>query len=63
MYALERQATDLMKDKEGRKGLEISDPIRSFEQLVMPRKDAVKDILKTATKTRKSVNEALGVDE
>lgn len=65
-----KQARELMADQEARKQLDAEDPILSFEELVakkmkeknISREDAIKDILKTATKTRKSVNDALGVE-
>lgn len=65
------QARDLMADQELRKQLDIEDPNKSFEELVkdkMKRKNltkeqAIEDILKTASKTRKSVNKALGLEE
>ena len=64
------QARKLMRDQEKRKSLDISDPIESFETIVkrkmedknMSYDEAVQDIIKTATKTRKSVNDALGVE-
>lgn len=64
------QARKLMKDQEKRKRLDISDPIESFETIVkrkmkdknMSYDEAVQDIIKTATKTRKSVNDVLGVE-
>ena len=59
-----------MKDQELRRQLDQNDPNKSFEELLigkmwgknMTREQAVEDILRTATKTRKSVNEALGVE-
>lgn len=64
-------ARDLMRDKELRKKLDINDPNKSFEELIenkmtrkgMSRREAVKDILKTATKTRKSVNRKFGLED
>lgn len=63
------QARELMKDQNKRKQLDIDDPIISFDELVkhkmqdknMSYDEAVQDIVKTATKTRKSVNDSLGV--
>ena len=65
-----KQARELMADQEARKQLDIDDPILSFEELVakkmkdkkISRKKAIEDIIKTSTKTRKSVNDALGVE-
>ncbi len=65
-----QQARDLMRDQEKRKGLDVSDPIQSFEELVaskmdrkgLTRAEAVADIIKTATATRKSVNKSLGLE-
>lgn len=65
------QARDLMADQKLRKELDISDPNKSFEELLtdkMQRKnlsldEAIADILKTAVKTRKSVNQKLGLEE
>lgn len=64
------QARDLMADQEARKQLDIFDPNKSFEELVadkmnrkeLSRDEAIKDILKTATKTRKSVNKKFGLE-
>lgn len=64
------QARELMKDQEKRRQLDVTDPNRSFEELIadkMRRKnltheEAIEDILKTATKTRKSVNKMLGLE-
>lgn len=65
------QARDLMKNQEKRAQLDISDPNMSFEELIdkkmkqknLTREKAIEDILKTSTKTRKSVNTALGLEE
>ena len=65
------QARELMADQEKRRELDITDPNVSFEQLIerkmkkknMTREQAIKDILKTATKTRASVNRELGLEE
>lgn len=65
------QARDLMADQEARKKLDAEDPNMSFEDLLkdkMNRKhlteeDAIADILRTATKTRKSINKQLGLEE
>lgn len=64
------QARKLMRDQKKRQGLDISDPIESFETIVkrkmvdknMSYDEAVQDIIRTATKTRKSVNDVLGVE-
>lgn len=63
-------ARELMADQEMRKQLDVSDPIITFEELVknkmtvkgLSRDEAIADILKTATKTRKSVNKKLGLE-
>lgn len=65
------QARDLMRDQEARKKLDQTDPNRTFEELVedkmkrkgLTREQAYEDILKTATKTRKSVNKSLGLED
>lgn len=64
------QARDLMENQEIRKELDRTDPNKSFEELIedkMNRKglsyeEAIEDILKTATKTRKSVDERYGLE-
>ncbi len=64
------QARELMADQEKRRELDITDPNASFEELIrrkmikkrMTREQAVEDILKTATKTRASVNKKLGLE-
>lgn len=64
------QARELMANQEERKKLDIDDPIKSFDDLIkhkmedknMTYDQAVEDIMKTATKTRKSVNDVLGVE-
>lgn len=63
-------ARDLMKNQEKRRDLDKTDPNKTFEQLIthkmedkgMSYDDAVADILKTATKTRKSVNKMFGLE-
>lgn len=63
-------ARNLMKNQEKRRQMDIDDPNKSFEELIedkMRRKhltyeEAIKDTIETATKTRKSVNDALGVE-
>lgn len=63
------QARDLMRDQDKRKELDISRPNKSFEELLahkmndkgMTREEAVKDIIATAGKTNKHVDELLGV--
>lgn len=65
------QARDLMRDQEARKRLDQTDPNRTFKELVedkikrkgLTREQAYEDILKTATKTRKSVNKSLGLED
>lgn len=65
------QARELMKDQEARKALDQTDPIISFEELLsdkmkrkhLSRDEAVKDILNTAVKTRRSVNKKLGLED
>lgn len=62
-------ARDLMRDQKKRRELDISDPNKSFEELIadkmarknLSREQAIEDILATATKTRKSVNKQLGL--
>ena len=64
------QARELMKDQKLRKQLDETDPNKSFEELLadkmqrknLTREQAVQDILNSATKTRKSVNKALGLE-
>lgn len=64
------QTRDLMKDQEKRKKLDIEEPNKSFEELInkkmrekkLSREEAYKDIIKTASKTRKTVNEKLGLE-
>lgn len=64
------QARDLMKNQEERKQLDIDKPNISFEDLILSkmkrkgksREEAIKDILKTATKTNKEVNKSLGLE-
>ena len=63
-------ARELMKDQKARKELDLNDPNKTFEQLIeqkmqrkgLNRDEAMKDILETATKTRKSVNRMLGLE-
>ena len=63
------QARDLMLDQEKRKELDCTDPNRTFEELLndkmmrkgISRDEAIMDIIKTATKTRKSVDISLGL--
>ena len=65
------QARELMADQDKRKQLDISDPNKSFEELVadkmqrknLNREQAIEDVLNTATKTRKSVNKSLGLED
>ncbi len=64
-------ARDLMRNQEERRRLDLTDPNRSFEELLehkmtkkgLSREDAVNDILATSTKTRRSVNKMLGLEE
>jgi len=64
------QTRDLMADQEKRKQLDKDEPNKSFEELLdqkmknknLSREEAIKDIIKTATKTRKAVNEELGLE-
>lgn len=64
------QARDLMADQEKRKELDKTEPNHSFEELItskmkrkgMTRSEAIEDILKTATKTRKTINKQLGLE-
>ena len=59
-----------MKDQDTRKKLDKDDPNKTFEELIqskmqrknMTRDEAIEDILKTATKTRSSVNKELGLE-
>lgn len=63
-------ARDLMRNQKKRRELDITDPNKSFEELIedkmkrknLTREQAIADILKTATKTRKSVNKQLGLE-
>lgn len=63
-------ARDLMRDQKKRRELDKTDPNKTFEQLIdhkmedkgLSYDDAVEDILKTATKTRESVNKMLGLE-
>lgn len=65
------QARDLMMDQKLRVELDKSDPNKSFEELIedkMKNKnlsydEAIKDILGTASKTRKSINKKFGLEE
>lgn len=63
-------ARDLMRDQKKRRELDITDPNKTFEDLVadkmkrkgLAREQAIEDVLKTATKTRKSENKQLGLE-
>lgn len=63
------QARDLMSDQKERARLDREEPNKSFEELLnskikrkgMTRDEAIEDILKTATKTRSSVNKSLNL--
>lgn len=63
-------ARDLMRNQKKRRKLDITDPNKSFEELIedkmrrknLNREQAIADILKTAAKTRKSVNKQLGLE-
>ena len=60
-----------MKDQELRRQLDKTDPNKSFEELIkdkmqrkgLDRTQAIEDILKTASKPRKSVNKVFGLEE
>lgn len=62
-------ARDLMRDQKERQRLDAEEPNKTFEELVadkMARKglsyeEALKDILRTSSKTRKSINKQLGL--
>ena len=68
-------ARDLMFDQEARRWLDYKNPSKSFEELVnykttklselfgrtVTTEEAIRDIIKTATKTRESVNKELGL--
>ncbi len=64
------QTRDMMSNQELRRQLDITDPNKSFDELIadkmvrkgLSREEAVKDILKTATKTRKSVDTKFGLE-
>lgn len=64
------QARALMLDRDAANLLDSQEPIRSFEELVeskmkrksLSRDEALADILKTSTKTRKTINEALNLE-
>jgi filamentous hemagglutinin len=64
------RARNLMTDQEERRQLDITDPNKSFEELLKHKMkdkglsydDAIADILRTSTKTRKSVNKMLGLE-
>lgn len=61
---------DMMEEQETRKELDKTDPNKTFEELLeskmrrkgLTREEAVADILRTATKTRSSVNKKLGLE-
>ena len=65
------QARELMADQKARKTLDQTEPIISFEDLVsnkmvrknMSREEAIADTLKTAVKTRRSVDKRYGLDD
>lgn len=65
------QARELMCNQEKRKELDVSDPIVPFEEILkdkmkrkkLSREEAIIDILKTAKKTRKSVNKKYGLED
>ena len=63
-------ARELMRDQRKRKQLDRDEPNKSFEELIadkmerkgLTREQAMKDILGSAAKTRKSVNKQLGLE-
>lgn len=63
-------ARDMMQDVEARAKLDMEDPNKTFDELVeskmnrkgLSREKAIEDILKTATKTRASVNKKFGLE-
>ena len=63
-------ARDLMRDQKKRAELDQTDPNKSFEELIshkmsdkgLSRDEAIEDILRTAAKTRSSVNKDLGLE-
>jgi len=63
-------ARELMRDLKKRKRLDRDDPNKTFEELIadkmqrkgLTREEAMKDIIDTASKTRKSVNKLLGLE-
>lgn len=63
-------ARELMRDLRKRKQLDEEDPNKTFEELVadkmrrkgLTREEAMKDIIDTSSKTRKSVNKQLGLE-
>ena len=63
-------ARDLMENQEKRAMLERDEPNRTFEELLadkmkrkgLTREEAVRDIIETAGKTRRSVNKSLGLE-
>ncbi|MCD7730274.1 MAG: phage minor capsid protein [Oscillospiraceae bacterium] len=68
--ANKQAARDAMENQELRKALDISDPIRSFDDIVedkmkrkgLTREEAFSDIIETSSKTRTSVNKKLGLE-
>lgn len=62
-------ARDLMRDQKKRRWLDKNEPNKTFEELIKHKmedkgltyEEALEDILKTVTKTRKSVNKQLGL--
>lgn len=65
------QARELMQNQKERKNLDVKDPIVSYEDILkdkmkrkkLSREEAIIDILKTAKKTRKSVNQKYGLED
>lgn len=62
-------ARDLMHDQEARKYLDETQPNKTFEQMIEHKKgkgmtyeEALKDIIRTATKTNANVNKELGLE-
>lgn len=69
--AFRTMTRDFMEDQETRKQLDRDSPNKTFEELIkhkmndkhMTREEAIRDILKTSTKTNARVNKELGLEE